>query len=185
VAFVPPKAAYNEDALTLVPAQITKLPFVPALAGTACSVTVTVAVAFSQGEVAAWVYVYVPAPPVVGDQVPPVAGDPPKAAYNADSLTLVPAQITKVPFDPALAGAACSVTVTVAVAFAKGEVPVTVYVYVPAPPVVADQVPPAAGVPVNAAYNVDSLTLVPAQITKLPFDPAVGALYSSIFIALI
>ncbi len=130
-------------------------------------------------------YVYIPAPPVVADQVPPVAFVPVNAAYNEDALTLVPAQITKLPFDPALAGAACSVTFTVAVAFPKGEVPVTVYVYVPAPPVVADQVPPASGVPPKAAYNADALTLEPAQITKLPFDPALEALYSSIFIALI
>ena len=47
---------YNAIAFTLVPAQITKLALVPALAGTACSVTVTVAVlGVVQGEVAACV----------------------------------------------------------------------------------------------------------------------------------
>ena len=44
VAFVPPKASYNEDALTLVPAQITKLPLVPALAGAGVTVKFNVAV---------------------------------------------------------------------------------------------------------------------------------------------
>ena len=59
----------------------------------------------------------------MADQVPPVAGVPPKAAYNEVALTLLPAQIIKLALVPALAGIACSVTVTVAVfAVVQGEV---------------------------------------------------------------
>ena len=59
----------------------------------------------------------------MADQVPPVAFVPVNAPYNADALTLEPAQITKLPFDPALAGNGFSITNTVAVlSTVQGEV---------------------------------------------------------------
>ena len=45
VAGIPPKAANNWAFVGVVPVQTVNVPFVPALAGAACSVTVTVAVA--------------------------------------------------------------------------------------------------------------------------------------------
>ena len=59
----------------------------------------------------------------MADQVPPMVFVPVNAPYNNDAFTLEPAQINKLPFDPALAGTACSVTVTVAVLLPQGETP--------------------------------------------------------------
>ena len=66
------------------------------------------------------------APAKAGDHVPPVAGVPLSAPKRSAAVTVVPAQISKVPFVPAF-GCACSVTVTVDVAsVAHGAVAVTV-----------------------------------------------------------
>ncbi len=51
------------------------------------------------------------APANAGDQVPPVAGLPPKAANNCADVTVLPAQIVSVPLVPAF-GKACSLTTT-------------------------------------------------------------------------
>ena len=57
-----------------------------------------------------------PAPAGAGDHTPPASGVPLSAANSSADVTVVPAQISSVPFVPAL-GCACSVTVTVAIPF--------------------------------------------------------------------
>src|SRR5882757_7613688 len=89
----PPSAANNCAAVTVLPAHIVKVPFVPAF-GCACAVTVTVAVAFTvHGAVAVTVYVYIPAPARAGDHVPPALGEPPSCANNCAAVTVLPAHI--------------------------------------------------------------------------------------------
>ena len=97
------------------------LGYVPALTtGSGMAVTVTVAVALTiHGAVANTVYVYTPAPAGAGLHVPPRLGAPPSCVNNCAAVTVLPAQIDKRPFVPAL-GCAWAVTVTVAVADGHG-----------------------------------------------------------------
>src|SRR5206468_965036 len=151
----------NIDAVTVLPAHIVSVPFVPAL-GCACSVTVTVAVASTvHGAVAVTVYVYIPAPASAGDHEPPASGVPPNCANNCDAVTVLPAHIVSVPFVPAL-GCACSVTVTVAVASTvHGAIANTVPTHRPSDLSAGDHEPPASGEPPSCANNCDAVTVLP------------------------